>query len=81
MDVLQLSFVHSQFPRQSIQTVFFIGPLLFHGPTELINPHSVISGATPEMRETEHFFFDLPAFYLPLVVLKPLSVSKFGAYY
>lgn len=33
-----------------------------YNPTELINPHSVISGATPEMRNTEHFFFDLPAF-------------------
>ncbi len=33
-----------------------------YNPTELINPYSVISGATPEMRETEHFFFDLPAF-------------------
>ncbi|MCC8365888.1 methionine--tRNA ligase [Xenorhabdus sp. PB61.4] len=33
-----------------------------YAPTELINPRSVVSGATPEMRETEHFFFDLPAF-------------------
>ncbi|MFV0548976.1 MAG: methionine--tRNA ligase [Limnobaculum xujianqingii] len=33
-----------------------------YSPTELINPRSVVSGATPEMRETEHFFFDLPAF-------------------
>ncbi|KAA1192926.1 methionine--tRNA ligase [Photorhabdus heterorhabditis] len=33
-----------------------------YSPTELINPRSAVSGATPEMRETEHFFFDLPAF-------------------
>ncbi|EPK6163218.1 methionine--tRNA ligase [Providencia stuartii] len=33
-----------------------------YSPTELINPRSVVSGATPEMRDTEHFFFDLPAF-------------------
>ncbi|EPM5608720.1 methionine--tRNA ligase [Providencia stuartii] len=33
-----------------------------YSPTELINPRSVVSGAIPEMRDTEHFFFDLPAF-------------------
>lgn len=33
-----------------------------YAPTELIEPRSVISGATPVMKETEHFFFDLPAF-------------------
>lgn len=33
-----------------------------YSPTELIEPKSVVSGATPEMRESEHFFFDLPAF-------------------
>ncbi|AKH64511.1 MULTISPECIES: methionine--tRNA ligase [Photorhabdus] len=33
-----------------------------YSPTELTNPRSVVSGATPEMRESEHFFFDLPAF-------------------
>ncbi|MGJ0578147.1 methionine--tRNA ligase [Xenorhabdus bovienii] len=33
-----------------------------YSPTELINPRSAVSGATPEMRDTEHFFFDLPAF-------------------
>ncbi|EOV8087834.1 MULTISPECIES: methionine--tRNA ligase [Providencia] len=33
-----------------------------YSPTELINPRSVISGATPIMRDSEHFFFDLPAF-------------------
>ncbi|OSM95060.1 methionine--tRNA ligase [Lonsdalea populi] len=31
-------------------------------PTELIDPKSAISGATPIMRDSEHFFFDLPAF-------------------
>ncbi|WMY96848.1 MAG: methionine--tRNA ligase [Arsenophonus sp.] len=30
--------------------------------TKLINPYSVISGAIPEIRNTKHFFFDLPAF-------------------
>ncbi len=33
-----------------------------YSPTELINPRSVISGGTPVMRDSEHFFFDLPAF-------------------
>ncbi|VAX76956.1 Methionine--tRNA ligase [Serratia symbiotica] len=33
-----------------------------YSPTELIAPKSVISGATPVMRNSEHFFFDLPAF-------------------
>ena len=31
-------------------------------PVELINPRSKINGETPEFRETEHFFLDLPAF-------------------
>ncbi len=33
-----------------------------YSPTELINPRSVVSGATPVMRDSEHYFFDLPAF-------------------
>ncbi|MFU9136513.1 methionine--tRNA ligase [Erwinia tasmaniensis] len=33
-----------------------------YSPTELIEPKSVVSGATPEMRDSEHFFFDLPEF-------------------
>lgn len=33
-----------------------------YSPTELIDPRSVISGATPVMRDSEHFFFDLPSF-------------------
>ncbi|MBB4079281.1 methionyl-tRNA synthetase [Lewinella aquimaris] len=28
-------------------------------PTELINPVSVLSGATPELRQTKHWYFDL----------------------
>ncbi len=31
-------------------------------PTELINPKSAISGATPVEKESEHFFFKLPEF-------------------
>jgi methionyl-tRNA synthetase len=31
-------------------------------PVDLINPHSVIDGTTPEFRETTHLFLDLPAF-------------------
>jgi len=30
--------------------------------TDLINPRSRLTGATPELRETEHYFFKLPAF-------------------
>ncbi len=33
-----------------------------YNPTKLINPKSVISNTIPVMRESEHFFFDLPAF-------------------
>ncbi|EWS79001.1 methionine--tRNA ligase [Xylella taiwanensis] len=31
-------------------------------PTELNNPYSVISGATPELRDSEHFFFEVAHF-------------------
>ena len=31
-------------------------------PTDLIDPRSKLSGATPQQRETEHYFLDLPAF-------------------
>jgi methionyl-tRNA synthetase len=31
-------------------------------PVDLINPRSRINGETPQFVETEHFFFDLPAF-------------------
>ncbi|MDK4682323.1 methionine--tRNA ligase [Kingella negevensis] len=30
-----------------------------YSPTELIKPYSAVSGATPVMKETEHFFFKL----------------------
>lgn len=33
-----------------------------YSPTELIDPRSAVSGAAPVMKETEHFFFDLPQF-------------------
>jgi methionyl-tRNA synthetase len=33
-----------------------------YSPTELKNPKSVVSGATPVLRDSEHYFFDLPAF-------------------
>ncbi|MDP4537217.1 methionine--tRNA ligase [Alkalimonas collagenimarina] len=31
-------------------------------PTDVKNPRSVISGATPVLKDSEHYFFDLPAF-------------------
>jgi methionyl-tRNA synthetase len=34
--------------------------------TDLIDPRSRLSGATPVLRETEHYFFQLPAFAEPL---------------
>jgi len=33
-----------------------------YSPSELISPRSAISGAVPIEKESEHFFFDLPAF-------------------
>lgn len=33
-----------------------------YSPTELKNARSMISGATPVLKDSEHFFFDLPAF-------------------
>ena len=30
-------------------------------PADLINPHSKINGETPEFKDTQHFFLDLPA--------------------
>ena len=33
-----------------------------YAPTDLKNPVSAVSGATPVLRESEHYFFDLPAF-------------------
>nr|WP_086940786.1 methionine--tRNA ligase [Thaumasiovibrio occultus] len=33
-----------------------------YSPTELIDPKSAVSGATPIMKDSVHFFFDLPQF-------------------
>lgn len=33
-----------------------------YSPTELINPRSAMSGAEPILKDSEHYFFDLPAF-------------------
>ncbi|OZB51874.1 MAG: methionine--tRNA ligase [Stenotrophomonas sp. 14-69-23] len=33
-----------------------------YGPTDLIDPKSVVSGATPEIRDSEHYFFEVGRF-------------------
>ena len=33
-----------------------------YAPTDLKNPRSVVSGAVPELRQSEHYFFELPKF-------------------
>ncbi|MBS6026002.1 MAG: methionine--tRNA ligase [Haemophilus pittmaniae] len=33
-----------------------------YSPMDLLNPRSAVSGAAPIVKESEHFFFDLPAF-------------------
>ncbi|MEO7071479.1 MAG: methionine--tRNA ligase [Rhodanobacter sp.] len=33
-----------------------------YAPTDLLDPRSVMSGATPELRDSEHFFFELGKF-------------------
>ena len=33
-----------------------------YAPIEVLNPRSVVSGATPVLKDSEHYFFDLPAF-------------------
>lgn len=33
-----------------------------YSPTEMKNPRSVVSGATPILKDSEHYFFDLPKF-------------------
>lgn len=33
-----------------------------YNPTDLKNPYSVVSGATPVLKDSEHFFFELPKF-------------------
>ena len=37
-----------------------------YSPTEVNNPRSVVSGATPILKDSEHFFFDLPKFEVML---------------
>jgi methionyl-tRNA synthetase len=44
-----------------------------YAPTDLKNPRSVVSGATPELRESEHFFFRLGDFR---AVLEPLLADE-----
>jgi methionyl-tRNA synthetase len=33
-----------------------------YAPIEVLNPRSAVSGATPVLKDSEHYFFDLPAF-------------------
>ncbi len=33
-----------------------------YGPTDLVDPKSVVSGATPEIRDSEHYFFEVGRF-------------------
>ena len=33
-----------------------------YSPIEVLNPRSAVSGATPVLKDSEHYFFDLPAF-------------------
>ncbi|MDG1120966.1 MAG: class I tRNA ligase family protein, partial [Glaciecola sp.] len=33
-----------------------------YATTEVLNPRSVVSGATPVLKDSEHYFFDLPKF-------------------
>lgn len=33
-----------------------------YSPTEVKNPRSVVSGSTPVLKDSEHYFFDLPKF-------------------
>jgi methionyl-tRNA synthetase len=44
-----------------------------YAPTDLKNPRSVVSGAVPELRESEHFFFRLAHFR---AVLEPLLADE-----
>ncbi|MHC1480442.1 methionine--tRNA ligase [Frateuria aurantia] len=34
-----------------------------YAPTDLLHPYSVVSGATPVLRESEHYFFELSKFH------------------
>jgi len=45
-----------------------------YAPTDLINPYSVVSGATPVLHDSEHYFFELSKF-------EPLLRDWFGGKY
>ena len=46
-------------------------------PTELINPYSTLSGATPELRTSDHYFFKLSAFTEKLIQLYKHAGAKY----
>lgn len=56
-------------------------------PAELIDPVSAISGATPEMRESTHYFFRLPDFenflaaWLKSGTVQPQIANKLGEWF
>ncbi len=58
-----------------------------YNPTELKNPFSAISGATPEVKTTEHFFFDLPKFegalveWMQIENLQPEVINKLNEWF
>ena len=55
-----------------------------YSPTDLKNPRSVVSGATPELRDSEHYFFELGKFeallreWLSGEVATPAVKAKLG---
>ena len=55
-----------------------------YSPTDLKNPRSVVSGATPELRDSEHYFFELGKFeamlreWLAGEVAAPAVKAKLG---
>ena len=55
-----------------------------YSPTDLKNPRSVVSGATPELRDSEHYFFELGKFeavlreWLAGDVASPAVKAKLG---
>jgi len=56
-------------------------------PAELINPVSAISGATPEVRDSTHYFFKLPQFeeflaqWLDSGTVQPQIANKLGEWF
>jgi methionyl-tRNA synthetase len=58
-----------------------------HEPTDLINPYSAVSGATPVEKESEHLFFNLPQFESMLKTwtqgghLQPEVINKLGEWF